>query len=135
MCKRAFLSWCLAVMLMSSYLSGCTGWRVESLSPAEVVERQQPSEVRVQYGDGRREVLYGPEVRGDSLLGRRDSSATQPDRRLMLSDVRHVATRHISAGRTAGLVLGIGIVGVIVALQNLHLDLGGLGNIGGIGSE
>jgi hypothetical protein len=32
-------------------------------------------------------------------------------------------------------VLGIGIVGVIVALQNLHLDLGGLGNIGGIGSE
>ena len=130
--KRVFLSRCLAVMLMSSYLSGCTGWRVESLSPAEVVERQQPRELRVQHGDGRREVLYEPEVRGDSLLGRRNLHAKQPDRMLILSDVKEVATPHFSGGRTAALVAVVAIVGVIVALKNFHF---GLGNFTPIGSE
>ena len=121
MCKRVFLSRCLAVMLMSSYLSGCTGWRVESLSPAEVVERQQPREVRVEHSDGRREVLYEPQVRGDSLLGRRNWRAKQPDRMLILSDVKEVATPHFSGARTAALVVVVAIVGVIVALKNFHL--------------
>jgi len=135
MYKRAFLSRGLAVILMSGQISGCTAWRVEPLSPADVVERQQPSEVRVQHADGRREVLYKPEVRGDSLLGRRDWRAKHPNRTLMLSDVREVATPHVSGGRTAALVLVVGVVGVIVALKSFHLDLGGLGNIGGIGSH
>ena len=135
MCRRGIVSRGLAVILMSGQVSGCTGWRVEALSPADVVERQQPSEVRVQHADGRREVLYEPEVRGDSLLGRRDPRAKHPDRTLMLSDVREVATPHISGVRTAVLVLGVTIVGVIVALKSFHLDLGGLGNVGGIGSE
>lgn len=135
MCRRGIVSWGIAVILMSGPVSGCTGWRVEDLSPADVVERQQPSELRVEHADGRHEVLYAPEVRGDSLLGRRDSRGRHPDRMLMLSDVREVATPHTSGGRTAVLVLGLTIVGVIVALRSFHLDLGGLGNVGGIGSE
>lgn len=124
MYKRAFLSRALAVILMSGQFSGCTAWRVEPLSPADVVERQQPSEVRVQHADGRWEVLYKPEVRGDSLLGRRDSRAKQPDRTLMLRDVREVATSHIDGGRTAAVVLGVAIVGVIVAIKNIHWNWG-----------
>ena len=119
---------------MSSQVGACTGWRVEALSPADVVERQQPREMRVEHADGRREVLYEPEVRGDSLLGRRDSRATHPDRTLMLGEVREVATPHISGTRTV-LVLGVMIVGAIVALRSIRLDLGGFGNIGGIWSK
>lgn len=134
MYKRAFMQRSVAVILLSGQLSGCTGWRAEPLSPADVVEGQKPSELRVQRGDGRREVLYQPQVRGDSLLGRRDRSATQPDRALALTDVTEVATRHIDEGRTVALVLGVGaIVGVIVALKNIHL--GELGNIGNIWAE
>lgn len=121
MYTRPFLSRCLAVLLMSVPLSGCTGWHVEDLSPAAVVEGQQPHEVRVQLADGRREYLYDPEVRGDSLLGRRNPSAKQPDRALMLSDVKEVATGRFSGGRTAALVSGVAIVGVIVAIQTFHM--------------
>jgi hypothetical protein len=111
----------VAVLLITGQLIGCTGWHVESLSPAEVVERQQPNEIRVQHGDGRREVLYQPEVRGDSLLGRQDPSAAHHDRGLALTDVKVVATRHVSAGRTAGLLLGIGVmVGVLVAVSTMQ---------------
>ena len=132
MCKRAMLSRSVAVILMIGQFSGCTGWRVEPLSPAAAVERQRPSEVRVQLGDGRREVLYHPEVRGDSLLGHRDWSAQQPDRALALTDVKVLETNHISGGRTAALVLGVGaIVGVIVAVQNIHFNLGNWGNMVG----
>ena len=31
----------VAVILLTGQLGGCTGWRLESLSPAEVVEQQQ----------------------------------------------------------------------------------------------
>ena len=121
MSKYSLLQRSVAVMLMTGQLSGCTGWHVERLSPAEVVERQQPSTIRVESGDGRREVLYEPEVRGDSLIGRRDWSDKQHNRALALTDVKQVATRRVSAGRTAGLVLGIGaIVGVVVGLSSMQ---------------
>ena len=111
----------VALLLMAGHVSACTGWRVESLSPAEVVEQQRPSEMWVQDDDGRREVLYQPEVRGDSLVGRRDWSAEHPDRSLALTNVKVVATRHVSAGRTAALVLGIGaIVAVMVGLSRVQ---------------
>lgn len=108
-------------MLTTGQLIGCTGWHVERLSPGEVVERQQPREIRVQDRDGQREVLYEPEVRGDSLVGYQDWSAKAEHRALALTNVKEVATRHVSPGRTAGLVLGIGaVVGVIVGLSNMQ---------------
>jgi hypothetical protein len=50
-----------------------------------------------------------------------DWSARAEHRALALTDVKEVATRHLSPGRTAGLVLGIGaVVGVIVGLSNMQ---------------
>jgi hypothetical protein len=111
----------VAVVLLSWQLSACTGWRVASPSPADFVEREHPDEIRVQRRDGGSEVLYAPEVRRDSLVGRGTPDATQSDRALALSDVERVATRHVSGARTAGLLLGIGaVVGVIVAASNFQ---------------
>ena len=111
----------VAAIVTTDQLIGCTGWHVESLSPGEVVERQQPREIRVQDRDGRRAVLYEPEVRGDSLVGYQDWSAKAERRALALTEVKEVATRHVSPGRTAGLVLGISaVVGVIVGLSNMQ---------------
>ena len=115
MVQRGFLQRSVAVILLSGQLSGCMGWRAEHLSPADVVERQRPGAVRVQYADGYREVLYDPEVRGDSLVGRGDWSAKQRDRARALTDVREVATRHISASRTAALLLVLGTIVVVIA--------------------
>src|SRR5689334_12223563 len=111
----------LAIIMMSGQLSACTGWRVEDLSPADVIAERHPGELRVQRRDGRSEVLYSPAVNGDSLVGRRSWSSKQPDRALALADVTGVATHRISAGRTAALVVGVGaVVGVVVALGSMQ---------------
>jgi len=106
---------------MSGQLGGCTAWRVETLSPAELIDQRHPGEIRVQRGDGRSEVLYSPEVDGDSLLGRGNWDAKQSDRAMALSDVKGVATRHVSAGRTVALVAGLGaVVGVLIGVASMQ---------------
>jgi len=124
---RPFFTRSLATVLVSAQLSGCTRWRVEPLSPADVVARQQPSEVRVRLPDGSHERLYRPEIRGDTLLGRRNVNATQPDRALRLADVKEIATSRVDGAGTAVLVVGVAIVGLIAAAQSIRMSLGGLG--------
>jgi len=108
--KRAMLHRGVAVLLMTVQLSGCTVWQVESLSPAAVVERR-PENIRVQFDDERRQVLYKPEIRGDSLVGSRSYESNRHDRAFALTGVTQVETHHVSANRTVGLVLGIGAIG------------------------
>jgi len=92
MSKSQWLQRSVAVIVMSGQLSSCTGWRAESLSPVDVIEDQHTGEIRVQRGDGRSEVLYRPEVNGDSLVG-----------------------------RMAALVLGIGaLLGVLIGLGSMQ---------------
>ena len=67
-----------AVILMAGQISGCTAWRLETVSPAEVIARDKPSAVRVQYADEQQEVLYQPEVRGDSLSGGMSQTPARP---------------------------------------------------------
>ena len=113
-----------ALILMAGQIGGCTAWRLETVSPAEVIAREQPSVVRVQYADEQDEVLYQPEVRGDSLLGRSEPDARRADRTVAPADVTSIATRHVSGGRTTGLVLGIvgvgAIVGSLIAIGNMQ---------------
>ena len=113
-----------AVILMAGQIGGCTAWRLETVSPAEVIARDKPSVVRVQYADEQHEVLYQPEVRGDSLLGRGEPDARAADRAVALADVTRIATRHVSGGRTTGLVLGIvgvgAVVGSLIAIGNMQ---------------
>jgi hypothetical protein len=115
---------CWAVILMAGQMAGCTAWRLETVSPAEVIAREQPGVVRVQYADEQHEVLYQPEVRGDSLLGRSEPDARQADRALALADVTSIATRHVSGGRTTGLVLGLvgvgAVVGSLIAIASMQ---------------
>lgn len=114
----------MVVMLMGGQLGACTSWHLETLSPADVIAREDPSEIRVERADQHYEVLYQPEVHGDSLLGRRQPDAKQPDRTVSLTEVKGVATRRINAGRTTGLVIGIvgigAVVGALIALANMQ---------------
>ena len=119
-------SWkqCWAVILMAGQIGGCTAWRLETVSPAEVIARDKPSVVRVQYADEQQEVLYQPEVRGDSLSGRYEPDAREADRTVALADVTSIATRRVSGGRTTGLVLGLvgvgAVVGSLIAIGNMQ---------------
>src|SRR5712671_4207397 len=100
----------IAIVLVAGQLSACTSWRPEGLSPAEVIRTERPTALRVERQDGHREVLYQPQVQGDSLLGRRAEDDTMSNRALALMDVKQVATRHVNAGRTAGVFFGMGLL-------------------------
>jgi hypothetical protein len=115
--KTQWLQRSVVVILMGGQLSGCTSWRLETVSPADIIAREEPSEIRVQYADRHHEVLYEPEVRGDSLLGRPQRNARRPARAVALTDVKGVATRRVSAGRTTALALGIVGIGAVVGLM------------------
>ena len=106
--KRAKLQSGVAGLLMTLQLGACTYWRVESLPPTAVIERHQPAVVRVQSAVGPRQVVYRPEIRGDSLVGTRSYESRRQDRAFALTGVTQVETHHVSGDRTALLVMGIG---------------------------
>jgi hypothetical protein len=118
----------IAIVLMAGQLSACTSWRPEGLSPAEVIRTERPTALRVERQDGHREVLYQPDVQGDSLLGRHAEGDKMSNRALALMDVKQVATRHVSASRTAALVLGMGLlVAIVAAAATFDVPLDNLG--------
>jgi hypothetical protein len=117
----------IAIVLMAGQLSACTSWRVETLSPAEVIRVHRPAKVRLEDTDGHREVLYRPEVQGDTVKGRRAVSDPAPNRGLALSQIKQVATRHVSSGRTVGFVLGLGLIVAVVVHAAEYPTLGNLG--------
>lgn len=100
----------LAAFLMSVQLVGCTYWKIEALPPAALIEHQQPSVVRVNDVDGRRQLLYQPGIRGDSLVGSRNYDSNRRDRAVPVAGVTQLETHHVSANRTVGLLMGIGAV-------------------------
>ena len=115
----------IAIVVMAGQLSACTSWRQEGLSPAEVIRTEEPTALRVERPDGHREVLYHPQVQGDSLLGRRAEYDKMSNRALALIDVKQVATRHVNPSRTAGLLLGTGLlIALVAAFATFEAPLG-----------
>ena len=115
----------IAALLFTLQLAGCTSWHVETLPPAELIAQQQPSRERVVDEAGKRVMLYGPEVRGDSLVGR-PGAASKGSRAVHLAGVRSVSTSHFNAGGTVGLVLGVGGLAVLTFAVVLAATYSGL---------
>lgn len=110
--RRAF-----TIALMAGQLGACTSWRLETVSPAEVIQQQQPGAVRIERIDGHHEVWYRPEIHGDTLIGRWNIDEKAPDRALPLAQIKQVSTNHVSPTKTTllGLTLGAMIAAVIAA--------------------
>jgi hypothetical protein len=117
----------LAALLIACQLTAaCTSWRLETLSPAAVIQQQEPSAVRVERADGVREVWYNPEIHGDSLLGWWNIYRKAPDRAVPLADIKHVATSHFSAAKTVPLVMALGfLAAAAIAMAAWDGPLGG----------
>ena len=120
----------LSCILLPAYLSSCTAWHVQSASPAQVVQEEQPSRVRVTtIGRSDPVILLEPRVSGDTLVGfvKRDFSGA-PDTasalKIPLADISHVALHKTNAGKSVLLGLGIvvGLVAVMVAVVAATCD-------------
>ena len=90
--------------------SACHTWRVQSVPPEELwYTGWRPSTVRLRLQDSTWVVLDRPYLMHDSVTGTlKGVPSTVP-----LSDVREVAVRKFSPGKTAGLVGGV--AGLFVA--------------------
>ena len=124
----------ISCILLPAYLSSCTAWHVQSASPAQVVQEEQPSQIRVTTTSDSVVILQGPRVSGDTLIGfvKRNFSgsaavrlarmATAPDTasalKIPLADISHVALHKTNAGKSVLFGLGI-VVGFVAVLSAL----------------
>jgi hypothetical protein len=103
-----------ALLLITLQGAACQAWHAEAGAPPAVLATYQPTKLRVTRTDGRQVVLQHPAVRGDTLVGIAHNQNEQQEVRIALTDVRQVATRGFSAGRTVA--LGVGVLGVAAIL-------------------
>ncbi len=102
-CPQAFL-------LFS--LSACMSWRSQPASPAQLIPAEKPPVVRVTRSDSSKVILRDPEIAGDTLYGRPQSSlqAEPADRTgIPLAGIHDIATLKSDPTKTTLLVVGIGV--------------------------
>lgn len=107
---------CTGALLVVMTLLGtaCQAWHTEDATPQVVLATRQPTKLRVTRTDGQQLVLHQPVFRADTLVGIADPQDQHPEMRIALTDVRQVATRGFSPGRTIGLGVGVVTVGLIL---------------------
>jgi hypothetical protein len=118
-------------------IQGCHSWRVEPLQPEP---SRYGDDMRLTLKDGRREVLSGAELLGDTIVGHASrqgpsphpwgyspqllSHSPQPWERqaVAVQDVEQAEIREFDSGRTAALVVAFVAVtaGVVAALSALN---------------
>ena len=104
----------LNCILLPAYVASCTSWRVEPVSPAQVVSQDEPSTIRVTLNDGTRFELNSPVVSGDTLLGLVKTEG-YGQRAVLLADISRVEIRKGDALKTVGLVVGLALLFVGIA--------------------
>ena len=106
------------VLCLLIVLNGCVAWHTPEMAPGAVLEKHQPSVVRVTRQDQSRFFLYKPVMDGDSLRGRvRKGEAVIP-----LSDVQSLAVTQTQAAATVfGIVVVAGLVGVLIMLSTVQI--------------
>ena len=109
---RSFLS----LLVLVSYLNGCTSWQVQTAPTSSVLTKYAGKDVRVTTADGQAIEIQQPTVSGDTVVGRGRDTTTVA---IPLQEVREVAVKRTDAARTVLLIGGIGavvLVGVALAL-------------------
>lgn len=93
------------LLLIAACGSGCHVWRAQP--PSQTMAYRQTSKLRITRHSGSTVILEQPTIRGDTIHGIVRSSQSAGEVRIPLSDVREVATRHLSAWRTTAIVTGV----------------------------
>ncbi len=103
----------LSSILLPVYLSSCTSWQVQPVSPEQVVTEDQPSKIRVTLTDSSELEMEQPRIVGDTLRGLVKGGADDSlvERDVLLADIATVRVKKTDPGRTA--FLGLGIAAVI----------------------
>jgi hypothetical protein len=113
----------LILLLLVATLPGCQGWKVQTVAPAEYIQKERPDRVQLIRTDETKAELYSPQLVGDSIRGLPTEKAIRPIT-IPLEEVNRVAIRKFSLGRTALLALAI-VGGAVLYDQLMKLNEGG----------
>ena len=103
---------------MAGLVAGCTRWKTQDIAPEQVIAEKKPKLIRVTRADYSVVLLEAPHIVADSLIGMaRIDGNPAPRRRvaLPLEEIRKVEVQGIDGGKTALLVVGIGLTVAVVA--------------------
>ena len=111
----------LSCLLLPVYLSSCTSWQVQPVSPEQVVTEEEPSRIRVTLADSSEVEMEQPRIVGDTLRGmvkgppptdaQQGAEYVITERDVLLADIATVRVRKANVGKTL-----IGAVGITIAL-------------------
>jgi len=106
----------IACTLLLWYLAGCTSWRVQELTPQQVIDRWHPTSVRITTADSSEFVLDKPWIPvRDSLVGFRNRVPSS----VAVSDITAVAIRQADTGSTIVLIAGlVAVLGLAASSVN-----------------
>lgn len=114
--------WCLVSAAAGMLVAGCSVTRPvpvtsNAASLRSYLAEHPAADLRVTERSGRKYWVHAPEVRGDSLVGRRGYDLPVRPVGLGLEDVSELRTGHFSLGRTAVVVGGVlAVTGVALLL-------------------
>jgi hypothetical protein len=103
-------------------MGACSSWRVEQVSPAQLMSEKSPQKVRISRASQAPLVLATPTIVGDSLMG----VAEGQTRGVPLTEITAIATRHGDALKSV--LLGVAIagsaLGIAAAVAAANCDCG-----------
>jgi hypothetical protein len=94
--------------------TACHSWRVETISPAQVISLRQPNKVRLLTRDGTRMELHQPSVAGYVLSGH--EKHTVGTRAIPFADIRSLETLQADGTKTGILVGSLAAVAAGLAV-------------------
>lgn len=99
----------IATLVLAFSAAGCHSWHAQTSPTPDAISTQAGrGPVRVTRRDHSQLVLVNAQVMGDSIVGQ---AGSPPQRTAVaMADVERIDTRATSAGKTAGLVLGVAAV-------------------------
>lgn len=100
----------LSLIVMASYLAGCTTWRVQPVTPKQLVETGRFDKVRVLTTENQTLVFEPAVVRNDSLIGRVDGILMG----IRLDEIAQVEKQQTDVVKTV--VLGVGLAAVVAII-------------------
>ena len=103
-----------AVLLMAAWLSGCTTWRAQNVTPQQYITEQRPDRVQLMLSDSNVVQLEGPRILRDSVIGDQNVGNTNRRVAVPLGDVVAVRTGRVSIGKT--MLAGLGIAGGVALM-------------------
>ena len=95
------------LVIMLGFAQACTTWRTTALTPENFPRRDSLHIVRVTLSSGTRVKLQNVQITPDSLSGK-DARARPVI--VPLSGIERVQTSHFDGGKTAGLLLILGVL-------------------------